>query len=208
MTPDNTSPSAAVVVPDRPQFRPEQEKRVFAAAAQRVVAAVRSQMPQSLDEVLGDVAAIPVFGSFVSLKRAGQLRSCCGFLGASVPLSRALDHAAVRAAKDDPRFPPISPVESAHLDVEVWVLWGMRPVTARGEARIGEVVIGPPRPANRPGQCPGAPLARRARRAPFERGHLFAAGLPEGGAPTDAPPEAGFPNTPAEATRSGAGPGV
>ncbi len=142
MTPDNTSPSAAVVVPDRPQFSPEQEKRVFAAAAQRVVAAVRSQMPQSLDEVLGDVAAIPVFGSFVSLKRAGQLRSCCGFLGTSVPLSRALDHAAVRAAKDDPRFPPISPVELAHLDVEVWVLWGMRPVAARGEARIGEVVIG------------------------------------------------------------------
>ena len=127
---------------DRPQLTQEQEERVFRAAAQRVAAAVRSQPAQLLDEVLLDVAEVPVFGSFVSLKRAGQLRSCCGFLGTSVPLHAALDHAAVRAAKDDPRFPPISPVELEHLDVEVWILWAPQPVAAKGEDRIKAVTIG------------------------------------------------------------------
>jgi len=128
--------------PSRPQLSKEQEERVFRAAARRVAAAVRSQPAERLDEVLADVAELPVFGSFVSLKRAGQLRSCCGFLGESVPLHKALDHAAVRAAKDDPRFPPISPVELEHLDVEVWILWGVQPVAAQGEERVKEVTIG------------------------------------------------------------------
>ncbi|MBN1908494.1 MAG: AmmeMemoRadiSam system protein B, partial [Pirellulales bacterium] len=44
--------------------------------------------------------------------------------------------------KDDPRFPPISPTELGHLDMEVWLLWGMKPVAQRGEARIGAVQIG------------------------------------------------------------------
>jgi len=127
---------------DRPQLTHEQEERVFRAAAQRVAAAVRSQPAQRLDELLMDVAEVPVFGSFVSLKRSGQLRSCCGFLGTSVPLHAALDHAAVRAAKDDPRFPPISPVELEHLDVEVWILWAPEPVAAQGEDRIKAVTIG------------------------------------------------------------------
>ena len=130
------------IVRERPELNPEQEERVFRAAARRVVAAVRSQAAEPMDEVLAEVADVQVFGSFVSLKRAGQLRSCCGFLGGSVPLHRALDHAAVRAAKDDPRFPPISPMELEHLDVEVWILWGLRAVTVKGEERIKAVTIG------------------------------------------------------------------
>ncbi|KKK77191.1 hypothetical protein LCGC14_2856100, partial [marine sediment metagenome] len=50
--------------------------------------------------------------------------------------------AAVRAAKEDPRFPPISPTELQHLDMEVWLLWGLMPVTELGEDRVGAVVIG------------------------------------------------------------------
>ena len=64
-------------------------------------------------------AGTPLLGAFVSVKRGGQLRSCCGFLGQSVPMAQAIDHAAVRTATDDPRFPPISPSELAHLDMEV-----------------------------------------------------------------------------------------
>jgi AmmeMemoRadiSam system radical SAM enzyme/AmmeMemoRadiSam system protein B/AmmeMemoRadiSam system protein A len=130
------------VVPDRPSLTREQEDMVFRAAASRVAAAVRSQPAQRLDELLRDVAGLPVFGVFVSLKSAGQLRSCCGYLGQSIPLHEALDHAAVRAAKEDPRFPPISPGELKILDMEVWLLWGMEPVAAKGDDRIEAIVIG------------------------------------------------------------------
>ena len=50
--------------------------------------------------------------------------------------------AADRAAKDDPRFPPIAAEELEFLNMEVWVLWGKEEVSARGEDRVKEVVIG------------------------------------------------------------------
>lgn len=141
-TMDTPRPKTTGITPDRPALSKEQEDRVFRTAVLRVVAAVRSQPAQRLDALLLDVADLPVFGVFVSLKRAGQLRSCCGYLGQSVALHEALDHAAVRSAKEDPRFPPISPAELAHLDIEVWILWGPEPMTAKGEDRIGAITIG------------------------------------------------------------------
>ena len=126
----------------RPSLTGPQEQLVLRTAAQRVAAAVRGEPFPRLEELLGDAAKIPLLGAFVSLKRSGQLRSCCGFLGPQVPLHEALDHAAVRAAKDDPRFPPISLAELPYLDVEVWLLWNMQPVAAQGKDRIKAVEVG------------------------------------------------------------------
>ena len=138
--------SCSAVLPGsvaRPVLNADQEQRVFRAAGRRVAATVRCEaMARPVDRILGDVAATPVYGAFVSLKRAGRLRSCCGFLGSTLPLGEALDHAAARAAKDDPRFPPISLAELDDLDMDVWLLWGLRPVAARGQDRIGAITIG------------------------------------------------------------------
>ncbi len=134
-------PEAADDTP-RPALSKEHEATIFRAAGRRVVAAVRREPAESTRRLLGDVADTPVYGAFVSLKRAGHLRSCCGHIGASVPLCQALDCAADRAATDDPRFPPIASSELADLDVDVWILWGPRPVSARGEDRVQAVQIG------------------------------------------------------------------
>lgn len=128
--------------PQRPDLSPDQEQVIFRTAGRRVAAAVGAQPAERVDQALGTAGTAPVLGAFVSLKRAGQLRSCCGFLGHAMPLYQALDHAAVRAATDDPRFPPISPTELEHLDMEVWILWGLQRVTARGRDRVGVVQIG------------------------------------------------------------------
>ncbi len=129
-------------VPARPELTEQQEDAIFQAAGRRVATAVRAQRPESIESALGQIAQTPLYGSFVSLKSGGQLRSCCGFLGQSLPLSQALDRAAERAAKEDPRFPPISTTELGHLDMEVWLLWGPQPMTARGKDRIKAVTIG------------------------------------------------------------------
>ncbi|MCX7424559.1 MAG: AmmeMemoRadiSam system protein B [Planctomycetia bacterium] len=126
----------------RPDLTDQQEQLLFRAAARRVAAAVAPQPPGTSEPLPDELGNRRIIGAFVSLKRAGQLRSCCGFLGPSVALSEALDTAALRAATDDPRFPPISPTELAHLDMEVWLLWGMKPIEARGEDRIRAVEIG------------------------------------------------------------------
>ncbi len=126
----------------RPALSGRQEKLVFRAACRRVTAVVRSQTPEAMESTLSGAAGMPVYGAFVSLKRGGQLRSCCGFLGQSLSLCEALERAAVRAAKDDPRFPPIAPAELEELDLEVWLLWGLQPVEARGEDRVEAISIG------------------------------------------------------------------
>lgn len=135
-------PLAPALAPERPTLSSDQEHRVFQAAGRRVAAAVQGQGAPRLKELLAEAAETIVYGAFVSLKRGGQLRSCCGFLGQTVPLAEALDHAAFRAATDDPRFPPISTSELAHLEMEVWLLWGLVPMDAKGEDRVKAVEIG------------------------------------------------------------------
>ncbi len=143
MEPENPNPPEIPrIAPDRPELTGQQEDLVFQAAARRVAAAVQSQPPERLQDILAEIGTKPVLGAFVSLKRGGQLRSCCGYLGQSMPLHTAVDQAAVRAAKEDPRFPPISATELEHLDMEVWLLWDLEPVAAKGEDRVRAVTIG------------------------------------------------------------------
>lgn len=144
MEPTPPSRDAAATEPTtaRPVLTGEQEKRVFQAACRRVAAAVRGESAGSLAELLGEVAGLPLYGAFVSLKRQGQLRSCCGAMAASMTLCQAVERSAQRAACDDPRFPPISPSELPHLDVEVWLLWNLQPMAARGPQRVEAVEIG------------------------------------------------------------------
>jgi AmmeMemoRadiSam system protein B/AmmeMemoRadiSam system protein A len=142
MDSSSPQPSSSPKNTGRPEFTKEQEAAILQAACQRVIAAVQRQHAESTSVALGKVADTPVYGAFVTLRREGQLRSCCGHLGPSVSLGDALDFAADRAATDDPRFPPIARNELKHLHVDVWVLWGPEVVKARGEDRVAAVVIG------------------------------------------------------------------
>ena len=120
----------------------DQDRLIFQAAGRRVIAAVLGQTPAPLSQSLADLARLPVAGAFVTLKRAGVLRSCCGSLGRAAPLCRAIEHAAVAVAKEDRRFPPISAVELPYLEMDVWLLGKLEPVLAQGPARRDAVVIG------------------------------------------------------------------
>jgi len=126
----------------KPKLNAEEEQRVFQAAGRRVTAMVKMLTPEPLEHTLTDVSDLPVYGAFVSLKRDGRLRSCCGYLSPTATLAEAVGHAADRAATDDPRFPPIATEELEQLDMEVWLLWGPEEVAARGEDRVQEVTIG------------------------------------------------------------------
>src|SRR3989304_499105 len=126
----------------RPTLSEEEEQRLFQAAGRRVAAVVQMLRPERFESTLTDIADLPVYGAFVSLKREGKLRSCCGYLGQTATLAEAVSHAADRAAYDDPRFPPIAAEELNDLDMDVWILWGPEEIAAQGEERVKEVVIG------------------------------------------------------------------
>jgi AmmeMemoRadiSam system protein B/AmmeMemoRadiSam system protein A len=115
---------------------------VFETAGQLVSATVLGKPLPDVAEQLGELGRQEVLGAFVSLKRSGQLRSCMGCLSERMPLQEAVKGASRRAAKEDPRFPEISPSELDRLDLEVWLLWGMQRVEAEGEDRIDAIEIG------------------------------------------------------------------
>jgi len=75
-------------------------------------------------------------GVFVSLYLRGELRGCIGRMDADQPLSVTVLAMAVAAARDDPRFPPLTPDELDDLEVELSVLSPYRP------ARADDVVVG------------------------------------------------------------------
>src|SRR5262245_14581092 len=126
----------------RPQLS-EKQKQVVLHAASEFVSAVATGRPPALpDQTLGGTSEIVLSGAFVSLKRSKHLRSCCGMLGSPISLGHALHDAAVRTAREDVRFPPISPTELPYLDLEVWLLFAPEPMEARGLDRIQAVEIG------------------------------------------------------------------
>jgi AmmeMemoRadiSam system protein B/AmmeMemoRadiSam system protein A len=137
------APSLRMLGPQRPELTPEQQQLILAAAGEIIRATVLGESPVHADPTFAGSADYVVSGSFVSLKRGRHLRSCCGgLLDPPVTLTKALHDAAFRTAVDDARFPPVSPVELEHLDMEVWILYNPAAVTARGDDRVAAVVVG------------------------------------------------------------------
>jgi AmmeMemoRadiSam system protein B/AmmeMemoRadiSam system protein A len=139
--PSSSAPGQPVA-PDRPELSEAEQRAMFEAAGWQVAAAVCGWPATALQEQLPEIAGKPVLGAFVSLKRAKQLRACCGSMGGQMLLAEAVQQAAVRAAKDDPRFPPIQPEELDRLHMDVWLLWNMEPVPGQGQERRNGFQIG------------------------------------------------------------------
>ncbi|MCL2849606.1 MAG: AmmeMemoRadiSam system protein A [Micrococcales bacterium] len=77
-----------------------------------------------------------VRGTFVTLTQDGELRGCIGTLVEHRPLREGVTGNAVRAARHDPRFSPLTAAELARTHVEVSVLSAAEPmdVTSEDEA--------------------------------------------------------------------------
>jgi AmmeMemoRadiSam system protein A len=97
-------------------------------ARQAIQSWVRGEPCPEADVPGGEVPS----GAFVSLYHGEELRGCLGHIGADRPLTQVVAEMAVAAARDDPRFPPISGDEVPDLTIEISVLTEPRP--ARPEA--------------------------------------------------------------------------
>ncbi|MDR2438568.1 MAG: AmmeMemoRadiSam system protein B [Planctomycetaceae bacterium] len=125
-----------------PYLSEPQQIALFHAVGRRIASIVTNTRGVRIAEQVPEIAAIPLLGAFVSLKRDGELRSCMGTLSDQIPLGEAVEQATIHTAKDDPRFQPIAAAELFELEMEIWLLWGMKRVAARGKERLNVLEIG------------------------------------------------------------------
>jgi uncharacterized protein (TIGR00296 family) len=88
----------------------------------------------------------PVFsqkrGVFVTLTRGRELRGCIGFPYPHYPLGEAIREAAICAALQDPRFPPVKADELSLLEIGITILTVPEPLTAEPEDRPASIEVG------------------------------------------------------------------
>jgi hypothetical protein len=92
------------------------------------------------------IRAPPVFlekrGVFVTLTKDGLLRGCIGFPYPVMPLADAIEHVAVAAALEDPRFPQVRKNEVPELALEVTILTVPEPLDGEPADRPRYVEVG------------------------------------------------------------------
>jgi AmmeMemoRadiSam system protein A len=76
-------------------------------------------------------------GVFVTLKKEGRLRGCIGRFDFSALLADAIRDMVLAAAFQDPRFPPLTAVELADLDITVSILSEPKPLPGLDNLVIG-----------------------------------------------------------------------
>lgn len=122
------------------------------AEGERLVKAARNAISLSLDNVPNAAgkseAQISDFtdrsGVFVTINSypKGDLRGCIGFPQASGRLCRLLVNAAIYAATEDPRFPPLDRSELDTVTVDVNILSALELLHGSDEELVESVVVG------------------------------------------------------------------
>ncbi|WAI01014.1 TIGR00296 family protein [Methanogenium organophilum] len=97
-------------------------------------------------ETMPELSMPPSFsekrGVFVTLTRNGELRGCIGYPTPMLPLSEGIEEAALSAALDDPRFPPVTADELPDISIEVTVLTPPILVSSPPSERPEAVMVG------------------------------------------------------------------
>ncbi|OYP30354.1 AmmeMemoRadiSam system radical SAM enzyme [Rhodopirellula sp. MGV] len=135
------TPRLANTMPDFTQLTEPQKQTIIHAASQMIQSTVLGQDPSFGMQTLGDLAEMLVDGVFLTVKRGGALRGCCGQLGSTVKLGEAMWHSATRTARD-PRMAPLSAAELPYLNLSVSLLGPPREISERGDQRAEAIEIG------------------------------------------------------------------
>lgn len=83
----------------------------------------------------GTLFSDPV-GAFVTLRKGKKLRGCIGRLETDDPLPQTVAYCTYSAAREDPRFVPVTAAETSDVTIELSVLSAASPISP-GEVRTG-----------------------------------------------------------------------
>jgi AmmeMemoRadiSam system protein B/AmmeMemoRadiSam system protein A len=131
-----------------------------------------------IDDQTGNPKFLSPKGVFVTLKKRGELRGCIGFIEPVAPLSQAVVRAAIYAATEDPRFPPVEPGELKDLAFELSVLTPLKEITNCALVQVGRHGIVISKGGQRGVLLPQVPVENGWDRETFLREGCLKAGLP------------------------------
>jgi AmmeMemoRadiSam system protein A len=97
---------------------------------------VASALGQRVDATPIIVEGRSVDGAFVTITIENNLRGCMGYVGVRQPLLKAVERAAMAAAFEDPRFPPLTSGELPLSVFEVTLLGPLRPLASRAPQEL------------------------------------------------------------------------
>jgi AmmeMemoRadiSam system protein B/AmmeMemoRadiSam system protein A len=117
-------------------------------------------------------------GVFVTLKKRGELRGCIGFIEPVAPLSLAVIRAAIYAATEDPRFPPVGAGELKDLTFELSVLTPPKEITNCALVQVGRHGIVVSRGGQKGVLLPQVPVENGWDRKTYLQEGCLKAGLP------------------------------
>jgi AmmeMemoRadiSam system protein A len=121
----------------------EEDRRILLRAAREAIASCfqgsEPASPENLSQELNQPR-----GAFVTLHLGGRLRGCIGYIEAVKPLVDTIKEVAVKAAFQDPRFPPLTEDELSHILIEISVLSPFEPVSDPSTIEVGKhgLVVG------------------------------------------------------------------
>ncbi len=84
---------------------------------------------ESLQQALNDKIFQKESGTFVTLKKNGQLRGCIGTISPMDSIASGVKRNAVNAAFNDSRFPTLTKDEFPDIDIEVSILTNPQPLS-------------------------------------------------------------------------------
>lgn len=123
--------------PDAPELSAEARSELLSLARGTLEAHFRGEPPPRLASDRAATFGEPR-GLFVTLHKRGKLRGCIGTLAPTGDLTRVVSEFAMRAAFEDPRFPPLEERELPDCELEISVLTAPRPITSAEEIEIGK----------------------------------------------------------------------
>jgi AmmeMemoRadiSam system protein A len=100
-----------------------QKSTLIDLARRSIAAAVTGSSPGFVDVPLPEAC-----GVFVTIKKRGELRGCLGTVQCRSGLATEVARCAADAAREDPRFPPVAPIELPELSIEISVLGPLEPI--------------------------------------------------------------------------------
>ena len=86
---------------------------------------------------VSDPQLLEPLGTFVTLRKGGQLRGCIGEFEATEPLWKVVQRMAIEAAVKDLRFSPVRLNELAEINIEISVLSPLKKIDDPDEIELG-----------------------------------------------------------------------